>query len=377
MKKSGVIQLLCDLIAIPSVCPQGDPGTARTGEAAIAKFVADFLRRTGADVELQYGAPNRPTVIGKLAARGRRKRAVGFGPHTDTVGVAGMSIEPFKPVIRGDRLYGRGAADTKGSLAAFLWAMKRIAQRRRSGFEHDVCMIALMGEESGNDGAKYMMSHKLPMLLGKPDFVVVGEPTGLDIVTAHKGALWFRVRTRGRSCHGAMPEQGENAIYKMKQIVEHLRRRYVPRLARRRHPVLGRATINVGTIRGGTKVNIVADHCEIEVDHRTLPGDDHADILRTLKAELGGAEVEAFCDCAGLHTPRDNPFVRQLAAAGGGRCVGAPWFCDAAVFAQKGIPAVAFGPGSIAQAHTRDEFTSVSQVERCAAIAERFLLNLS
>lgn len=376
MKHSRVIQLLCDLVAIPSVNPQGDAGTLHTGEAEIADFIAKRLRQMGADVEFQYVEPGRPTVIGKLAARGRARRAVAFAPHTDTVSVAGMTIEPFKPVIRGDKLCGRGSADTKGSLAAFMAAMERLA-RSRAAREHDIYLIALMGEESGNDGVKFLVRHRWPKLLGKLDFAIVGEPTELRIVNAHKGSLWFRATTRGRACHGAMPERGENAITKMTRIVGQLERDFMPRLAQQTHPVLGRATMNIGTIRGGSKVNIVPDRCAMEVDLRTLPGDDHAGLLRKLRAMPGRPEIEVMTDCAGLQTPEGNPFVRQLAAAGAGRCAGAPWFCDAAVFARQGVPAVAFGPGSIRQGHTKDEFTSVSQVERCEAIIGRFLENLA
>jgi acetylornithine deacetylase/succinyl-diaminopimelate desuccinylase-like protein len=140
--------------------------------------------------------------------------------------------------------------------------------------------------------------------------------------------------------------------------------------------VLGCATLNIGTIRGGSKVNIVPDRCELEVDHRTLPGDDHAAILRKFGEMPGRPEIGVLVDCAGLQTPPDDPFVRHLVTVSGGRCVGAPWFCDAAEFARHGVPSVAFGPGSIRQGHTKDEFTSISQVERCEAIIGRFLENL-
>ncbi|MCX7825097.1 MAG: M20/M25/M40 family metallo-hydrolase, partial [Verrucomicrobiae bacterium] len=303
--------------------------------------------------------------------------ALAFGPHTDTVGVRGMSIAPFTPVIRGDRLWGRGAADTKGALAAFLWAMKRLAASRSIRPASDVYFLGLMGEESGNDGAKRLMGQPRSKWPGRFDFAIMGEPTELHVVNAHKGALWLRLATRGRACHGARPEQGENAIYKMTRAVEWLRRRYAPRLARRRHPELGSATMNVGTIRGGSKVNIVPDHCEIEVDLRTLPGDDHARRLRRLRAELDCQHIQVINDSPGAETPAAHPFVRQLVAAGAGRCMGAAWFSDAAVFARHGVPAVAFGPGSIAQAHTPDEFTSVSQVERCVVVVEKFLANLA
>jgi acetylornithine deacetylase/succinyl-diaminopimelate desuccinylase family protein len=376
MKHSGVIQLLRDLVAIPSVNPQGDPGTDRTGEGEIAKFIGAFLRRIGADVEFQYVEPGRPNVIGKLAARGRARRSVALGPHTDTVSVRGMTIAPFDPVVRGGRLYGRGSCDTKGTLAPFLWAMKRLAESPGANRANEIVFVGLMGEESGNDGAKFLMRRGKSRLLGKPDFAVVGEPTGLEIVNAHKGSLWFRITTRGRSCHGSTPERGENAIYKMTRIVNWLERDFAARLTRR-HPLLGRATVNVGTIRGGSKVNIVPDRCEIEVDHRSLPGGDHAKLLRLLRAKFSPVEIEVFNDNSGLDTPASHPLVAQLCAASGGRCAGAPWFADAAIFAQHGVPAVAFGGGSIAQAHTKDEFVAVSQVERCAAAMERFLANLS
>jgi len=299
-----------------------------------------------------------------------------LGPHTDTVSVRGMTIAPFTPVVRGGRLYGRGASDTKGNLAAFLWAMKRVAESRTARRDNDIYFAGLMGEESGNDGVKLLMRRGKSKLLGRLDFAIVGEPTELDVVNAHKGALWLRIATLGRSCHGATPELGENAIYKMGRIVDWLQRDYAPRL-KRRHPVLGRATLNVGTIRGGSKVNIVPARCEIEVDHRTLPGEDHLKLLLELRVQFGRIETETLNDNAGLDTSASHPMVVQLAAASGGRCVGAPWFSDGAIFARHGVPAVAFGAGSIAQAHTRDEFTSVPQVERCAAVMETFLANLS
>jgi acetylornithine deacetylase/succinyl-diaminopimelate desuccinylase family protein len=376
MKYSGVIQLLRDLVAIPSVNPQGDPGTDRTGEEAIAKFIAGFLRRIGAEVELQYVEPGRPNVIGRLGARGRARRTIALGPHMDTVSVRGMTIAPFTPVVRGGRLYGRGASDTKGNVAAFLWAMKRLSESRTARRDNDIYFAGLMGEESGNDGVKHLMRRGRSKLSGKLDFAIVGEPTAMQIVNAHKGALWLRLSTLGRSCHGATPELGENAIYKMARVVDWLEHDYAARLTRR-HPVLGPATLNVGTIHGGSKVNIVPARCEIEVDHRTLPGEDHMKLLRELKARFGRMEAEILNDNAGLDTPASHPLVVQLAAAGGSRCVGAPWFSDGAIFARHGVPAVAFGAGSIAQAHTRDEFTSVVEVERCAAVMETFLANLS
>ena len=374
MNDEQITRLLQDLVRTASVDPHGHPGTTtqNTGESRIAEYVADVLRKLAIDVEVHEVEPGRPNVIGKFSSRGAQK-VLAFAPHTDTVSVAGMTIDPFAAEIRDGKLYGRGASDTKGSLAAMLAGLANAVRRRefREG-DLDVCFCALMGEESGNDGARALVQRGF-----KADFAVAGEPTNCRAVNTHKGAITFRIITRGKSVHSSEPERGESAIKKMAGVVDYLLGEYADSLRQIHDPVLGRATRNVGTIRGGSKVNIVPARCEIEVDHRTLPGEDHLKLLRELRVQFGRIETETLNDNAGLDTSASHPMVVQLAAASGGRCVGAPWFSDGAIFAQHGVPAVAFGAGSIAQAHTRDEFTSVPQVERCAAVVETFLANLS
>jgi acetylornithine deacetylase/succinyl-diaminopimelate desuccinylase family protein len=370
-------RLLQDLVRIPSVSPHGDPGTAKknTGEARIAEYVAEVLRKLALDVELREVEPGRPNVIGKFTSRGA-KHSVAFAPHTDTVSVAGMTIDPFAAEIRDDKLYGRGACDTKGSLAAMLAALANAVRQKefREG-DLDVYFYALMGEESGNHGAKALAESGF-----KVDFAVAGEPTEGRIVYTHKGALSCKVVTRGRSVHGSMPEKGVNAIGKMTGVVQYLLGDYTRTLAKTVDPVLGAPTVNVGTIRGGTQSNIVPDYCEIEVDRRTVPGEIHEEILTTLRERFHQFPVttEILSDCPPLRTDPQNLFVRRLAEATGNpknTLVGAPWFCDAGILAQYGIPAVAFGPGSIAQAHTANEFVEWKEVLRATQILERFLLS--
>jgi len=366
MNHEQITQLLQDLVRIPSVSPLGDPGTAakNTGEARIAEYVADFLSKLALDVKLHDVEPGRPNVVGRFSSRGARK-SVAFAPHTDTVSVAGMTIDPFGGEIRDGRLYGRGACDTKGSLAAMLAAVANVVRQKefREG-DLDICFCALMGEESGSHGARALLQRGF-----RADFAVAGEPTNCRVVHTHKGAIAFKVITRGKSVHSSMPERGESAIKKMAGVVEYLLGEYTDSLKRIHNPILGSPTTNVGIIRGGSQTNIVPEYCEIEVDRRTVPGEDHEEILRQLRERLS-VEVEMIGVCGPLYTDPQNPFIRAL----GQETVGAPWFCDAAFFAEYGIPAVAFGPGSVAQAHTADEFVELDEVFRAAQIIEGFLL---
>src|SRR2546425_7906780 len=190
MNDEQLARLLQDLVRIPSVNPHGDPGTSQTGEAGMVEYLASFFGKLALDVEIQEVEPGRANLIGKFTSRGR-KRSVALAPHTDTVSVAGMTIDPFGAEIRDGKLYGRGATDTKGSLAAFLAGLSNVVRDRsfREG-DLDVYFCALMGEESGNDGARALMRRGF-----KVDFAVAGEPTGCRVVHTHKGSLWFKLIT--------------------------------------------------------------------------------------------------------------------------------------------------------------------------------------
>jgi acetylornithine deacetylase/succinyl-diaminopimelate desuccinylase-like protein len=342
MDDAQLNRLLQDLIRIPSVNPHGDPGTTHTGEAGMVEYLAEFLRKLALDVEIHEVEPGRANIIGKFASRGG-KRSVAFAPHTDTVSVAGMTIDPFGGEIRAGKLYGRGACDTKGSMAAVLAGIANVVRDRqfREG-ELDVYFCGLMGEESGNDGARALAARGF-----KPDFLIAGEPTECRVVNTHNGVLWFKLATTGKSVHAAVAAKGENAIEKMADLI-----RSLP----------PRCTVTV--IRGGSQTNIVPERCEIEVDRRTSPGEDHAKILASLP--LQPFEVR---ECPPLFTDPENPWVKRF----GEPLASAPWFCDAAIFAARGVPAVAFGPGNTEQAHTADEWIELAEVYRAARITERFL----
>jgi acetylornithine deacetylase/succinyl-diaminopimelate desuccinylase-like protein len=363
-----VTEIASELVRIPSVNPDGDPGTPRTGEAECAGWVAGFLNKAGAETELREVLPGRPNVVGRFPADRAGKPKILFAPHTDTVSVIGMTVDPFGGDVRDGRLWGRGATDTKGPMASMLWALREAAPLL-AALPYEIWFAGLAGEEAGQYGAKALAAQETF------DFVIAGEPTGLDVVHTHKGSAWLSLRTSGVAVHASRPEAGENAIYKMCEAIGCLRREVLPVFKTLSDPVLGHPTLSVGTISGGSKINIVPDSCEAGVDIRTIPGQDIAFVSELLRACVPGIALDVR-GSAPLLTDPAHPLIRCLQTCGSA-LVGAPWFCDAAVFAEHGFPAVALGPGSIAQAHTCDEFISTADLDAGARFFLRFLESLN
>ncbi len=349
-----VADLLRELIRIPSVNPDGDPGTTYTGEKECAKFIADFLSSSGAEAWLEDVLPDRPNVLGRFPSTGKAKPRLLFAPHTDTVTVTGMSIDPFSGELLDGRIWGRGASDTKGPMAAMLFALLE-CKEVLPHLSHEIWFAGFMGEEVGQQGARDLSSKE------KFDFAIVGEPTCLQTVNKHKGSVWLTLRAVGRAAHASTPEIGENAIEKVLEVVEVLRREVSTRFGAFSDETLGSLTFNLGTIQGGSKINIVPDLCEAQIDIRTLPGQDLAPLLDSLVQEFPGVELERRV-LGPLCTDTAHPFIRLLEACGA-RCVGAPWFCDAAFLAAAGTPAVALGPGSMEHAHTADESIALADLQ--------------
>lgn len=381
MASSGLVKLLQELVAIPSVNPQGDPGVSKdkTGEGAMASYVSSFMKKAGWDVELQMVFPKRPNVVGRaFSSRSSQKKPILLlCPHMDTVSVLGMTIDPFDPVIKGGRLFGRGACDDKGPMAAMLWALKNVTSQRPSELKYDVIFAAVVSEESGNDGIRHLVKSGI-----KADFGIAGEPTDLNPVYTHKGAMWMELSTAGKAVHSSQPHRGHNAIYDMARAITYLETEYFPKLQKIKNRELGAPTLSVGTIQGGSKVNIVPDHCRVEVDFRTVPGQNQkamaTEICAALKKRGIPVKVTTTRGCMPLYTDPKNINIQKLShwsrkMAKRGKVLGAPWFCDAAIAAGGGIPSIAWGPGSIAQAHTKDEYIDVRELELGAAIFEKFL----
>lgn len=372
-------KLLSELIALPSVNPAFLPaGDVRAGEQRVADFVAVIAARAGLDIEFQKVLPGRANLLARLRPTGKISQTILLAPHLDTVPPA--SEEQFVPQKRGGRLYGRGACDTKSCVAAMLSALCVLAKSRQRPRETEIIFAGLVDEENAQAGSHALAAGKL-----KANLAIVGEPTNLQVVTAHKGDVWLQLETRGKSAHGSRPETGENAVHSMARIVEVLETKYAALLRKRqRHPLLGHATVNVGTICGGTQPNIVPDSCVITVDRRTLPGETENGVKREMADFLVREKLQAtfrstrMAPCLPMETDARLPLVRQfLYCVGQRKPAGVHFFCDAAVLAEGGIPSVVFGPDDISQAHTADEWVSLRSLERAKQMLVRFLSSLS
>lgn len=350
-------RLLADLVAIPSVNPDGVPGTDQTGEKAIATWLARRLAKMGADCELVRVEKGRPNLIAVFPIKGCPKARILLAPHTDTVSVGGMTVPPFTPTVRAGRLYGRGATDTKGSIAAMVTALARVINKSYRAGAVEITFAGLMGEEARNQGAIHY-AKTCPRF----NLAIVGEPTGLKVVHAHKGTAWFTVRASGKSAHASDPAKGRNAILLLTEFLQFGLPRIEAALGEFRHPSLGQPTISPGLLRGGTKVNIVPSEAEVDLDVRLVPGltaQSVKEIIRqAARAISPHLTVVLTPGVAPLESDQSDPWIQRILPASRGFAT-VPWCCDATIFARRGIPSVAFGPGSIAQAHTVDEFIAL------------------
>jgi acetylornithine deacetylase/succinyl-diaminopimelate desuccinylase-like protein len=364
--------LLRELVGLPSVNPAFLPeGHPDAGEGRLGDLLAGFAARAGLDIEFQEVLPGRSNCLARLTPPGKIKRRILLAPHLDTV--AAFSKGQFVPSVRHGRLYGRGACDTKGSIAAMMVALARLAEKGPRPAATEIVFAGLIDEENVQAGSRALAASGI-----KADLAIVGEPTGLQIVTAHKGSLWLRLETRGKAAHGSCPHLGKNAVHEMARIVDLLETQYARELQQRCHPLLGCATVSVGVVAGGTQPNIVPARCEAKVDRRTLPGETEASagaamgkFLRrhNLRATIRSEKPEGHP----LETPVDLPLVRKfLEAAGAKKPAGVNYYCDASVLARGGVPSVVFGPGDIAQAHTADEWVELKSVETAAAMLRAF-----
>jgi len=371
--------LLSSLIRIPSVNPDGDPGTGpeNTGELEIAKAVGNYLEKIGAEVWYDEVEPDRPNVIGRFPGF-EGKPQILLGPHLDTVGVGGMTVDPFGGELVDGKIYGRGASDTKGTLAAMLWALSEIGSERIRELDIGITFAGFMGEETGQPGSR----HFAQKYGNEYAFALVGEPTGNHLVYRHKGTLWLRITSTGQAAHGSMPELGDSAISKMVELIRLLESDFRSDLSSIEYfdELLGYPTINIGVITGGTRTNIVSEECTIEIDFRLTPqlgGEDALHLFNQFlqKHNFNEIKTEIKLRCEPLNTPADNPFIEVLSTLSNEpKLVGAPWFCDAAVLSAEGrIPAVAAGPGHIDQAHTADEWIKETDLAEGAIFYKEFL----
>lgn len=378
-RPTASIRLLRDLVAIPSVNPMGreDLPPDMVGEQRVAEYVAAALSRIGLDARL-VGSAGRTSVIAE-ARTGPQAETLLVASHLDTVPVDGMEIDPFDPVIRDGRLYGRGACDTKSGMAALLEALERVLAR--GTLNRNVIVVGESDEEYRSAGAYDVLAD-----LGgrRPDWAIATEPTGLRLIHAHKGVVHARVCARGRACHSSDPTAGRNAIVLLARAILAIESS-AQIFAERPHPDLGAATLSIGVVRGGQAPNIVPDEAWLWVDRRSLPGEPPEAVKRELEEVLAqaGLSGEVVVDSCREEKPPLGNAADSLAVLATARTLRAldldaapgtvAFGTDAGVFSREGIPSVVIGPGSIALAHTAKEFVPVDEVETMVRIFEHLL----
>jgi acetylornithine deacetylase len=379
MQLSPATRLLRDYIAIPSVNPMGrsDIDPQIVGERRYAQQVKAELQRMGVDAVI-VGSGERASVVAQLRVADPIDTLL-IASHLDTVPVDGMTIAPFDPVARGERLYGRGACDTKAGMAALMAALERVLTRGR--LRRNVIVVGEADEEMASAGVHDVIAH----LAGTPvDWALATEPTGLRVVTCHKGRMTLRLAARGTACHSSNPDLGENAITQLARAVLALEDVHAS-LAARVHPRLGSGTLAVTIARGGHASNVVPDRAFLIADRRTLPDEAPERMRDEVQQALTRAGLAARVTIEDAHweknalgTADDHPAVRHCQRAlqhcGLPDAIASVAFAtDAGPLAAHGIPGVVLGPGEIAQAHTADEYVPIAEVDAMQAVFEQLL----
>lgn len=393
------VAILADLIRRPSVNPMGrDVSGPEYLEGRVTDWLVQRFSAAGLNWARQPVAPGRDNVLVRLEATVPNAPTVLWDAHQDTVPADGMTIEPFTPLAHDGRMYGRGACDVKGGMAAMIAALETLLENPAERHA-TVVFSATVNEEFGFSGAKALArlwdtsaaaaapasdAAARGIVGGRPVLAIVAEPTGLDLVVQHKGSIRWRARVHGQACHSAFPEQGRNAIYPAARAALAIESLAGELLARHPGHACGPPTLNLGTIHGGAGVNLVPGLTVLEIERRVLPGEcpaeSRAEVMRRIAAACGPARIEhdePFLESGGLadgtSAPDAAPWVAALEREARRRGataarVAARYGTNASVFAAAGVPGVVFGPGSIAQAHTADEWIDVDQVGSAAAI---------
>jgi acetylornithine deacetylase/succinyl-diaminopimelate desuccinylase-like protein len=352
LSSSSLTELAAELVRIDSVNPDLVPGGA--GEGELARFVAKWLADAGLEVEVDEVAPGRPNVVGRARGSGGGSTLL-LNAHMDTVGYDGME-SPLEPRVEDGKLYGRGAYDMKGSLAAIMVAG---AEAARANLRGDVLVAAVVDEEVYSIGAEAAARRY------KADAAIVAEPTGLQLVVAHKGFVWMEVETKGLAAHGSRPDLGEDAIVGMGEVLTGLGRLAESLLGGPSHPLLGSGSVHASLIRGGAELSTYPESCVLSLERRTVPGETAELVESQVREIAAGADVRTTFVREPFEVGRDEPLVESvLRHAGDPEVAGVPFWADSAVFAAAGIATVVFGPGGEG-AHAEVEWVDLAGLERC------------
>jgi acetylornithine deacetylase len=361
--------LVSDLVSIDSVNP--NLVTSARGEGEIATFIARWLERSGVEVQLNESIPGRPNVVGVVHGTGVGKTLLLNG-HMDTVGAGGMA-NPHKPVIKGRRLYGRGAYDMKGGLTACLVAMAELQKHPLRG---DVIFTAVVDEEFASQGTQYLASRY------RANGAIVAEFTEMQLIRAHRGFVWLEVETLGRAAHGSRPDLGIDAIAKMGKVLVELEKLDLSLRSKPTHPLLGSGSVHSSMINGGKELSTYPDRCLLSIERRTIPGESPIQVEGEVQGIIDKiqesdssfrATVRRGLDRSSLETPEEAGIVKATQAAAEKLLkrplpiAGVAFWTDAALLSAAGIPSILLGPSG-SGAHADEEWVDIESVRKCAEL---------
>ena len=366
------LSLTRDLLHFNTINP---PGMERD----CARHLGGMLEAAGFEVKYHEFAESRTSVVATVGGR-QEKPPICFTGHIDIVplGVAAWSKQPFAGETDGDRLYGRGSTDMKSGIAAFVVAAIKLAPFLKNS--PGLTLVLTASEEVGCEGAKYLAEEKL---LDRAGAIVVAEPTANYPYIGHKGLMWVEIETKGKTAHGSMPEQGENAILKMAKVIDQLEHfDWQHQCGVDCHPVMGKPTMNIGTIHGGLNTNSVPDSVKLTIDVRTVPGIDHVHLCHSIQLLIGNmGQVRKIVDTPMLYSEPDE-WIESVYDVATPFIDGRPsprtiMFSTDGADLKRGyggaIPTVIIGPGQPELAHQTDEWCSVNRIDQSVEMFERIM----
>ncbi|MCE5185692.1 MAG: M20 family metallopeptidase [Planctomycetaceae bacterium] len=349
--------------------------TLQNGEIDAVRVLHEYLISHGVAAQIDKWDANRANVIARIGPEDDRLPTLVIGAHIDVVPASKetWNTDPFEPFEKDGFLYGRGCVDMLGGLSAFAAAMADVQASGRT-LTGRVLLAATAGEETDSCGVKRFIQ-SCAASIKDPIGILIPEPTSLRLLRAHRGILWLKITTVGKTAHGSMPQLGINAIEKANLILDRLKTWQIPYTP---HKLLGGCSMSINRIYGGTATNIVPDSCSIELDIRTLPDQSETAIIAEVRKVLSElaytdpdfkADIAVLRACPALETKPDDPFVQRVGNATGIHETHAIGFTtDGPLFAQLNAPVLIFGPGDGARCHQPNEAIEIAQLEKAKAL---------
>ena len=353
--------------------------TAEKGELAAAEIISNELAQSDIDCWIDCWDKNRANIVAKTSST-RHGPGLLFACHLDVVppGQAKWQYPPFDAIESNGKIHGRGSTDMKGSIAAVITAIRQVVESGTK-LQGNIILLAAAGEETDSCGTKRFMQNfqkQAPQLAG----VIVTEPTDFEVVNTHRGMLWLKITTKGKTAHGSMPQLGINAISSMKSLLDELQDYEIPCEP---HELLGRCSMSINTISAGQAVNVVPDRCTIGIDIRTLPGQDNQALVKDLEKKLVklkeknpkfDAEVSVVRDVPPLETDSKCDFVKDFCSVvRAGQTQSKASCTDGPCFVPLRVPIVIFGPGQHELCHQPNEFIQISDVEKAVEYYKKII----